>query len=501
MQDMEDTCIQKELLSGSLQRVKARFPTMEFPICTKQKKLERCRHMINFLLKQKKNYNMRPSNYSTLLHFAAMNRVNESFNLILEDSSINVNAFIPRTKTTLLHVVNMEGTYEMAKTLLERGANVNVVDAFNFTPLHYACSNVKINFSIGSMSTESSFDSSALIKDPKVVQLLLEYGSALEIETISQRETPLLLSCQSGYLEIFKLLLQHGADFYAVDRFGQNVLHKAVQSAHPGLIKIILDKGFDSNHKNSLGRSPIHEYYSSKGTPEVLDLLIKFGADINSRDYCENTPLHTACTRDFVNSVLYKYFLKRNPDINALNKSGETPLSVAVQMRDLSDDDLRVEVLENLCEHIAKLKAADKYICKENMFLVKNHPEIKEIYKKFEVELNKMKEEQVSSLSHFCYFYILKVSPRKLVAFVRNKKIMKKLASQKYKEMFPLYSNSLTESINVAISRRNFTATCASRLCKHIKRNLPPLIVDQVFSHLSEKDLKNFEEAFINVRQ
>lgn len=498
---MADTRIQKELLSGKLHRVKARFPTMEFPIYTKENKLNKCRHMINFLLEQKKNYNIRPSNYSTLLHFAAMNRVNESFNLILEDSNINVNAFIPRTKTTLLHVVSMEGTHEMAKALLERGANVNAVDAFNFTPLHYACSNVKINFSISSMSTESSLDSSALLKDPKVVQLLLEHGSALEIETISQRETPLLLSCLSGYLEIFELLLQYGADFNATDRFGQNVLHKAVQSAYPGLIKIILDMGFDSNHKDSLGRSSIHEYYSSKGIPEVLDLLIKFGADINSRDYCENTPLHTACTKDFVNSVLYKYFLKRNPDINALNKSEETPLSVAVQMRDLSDDDFRVEVLENLCEHLAKLKAADKYICKENMVLVKNHPEIKEIYKKFELELNKMKEEQISSSSHFCYFYILKASPQKLVAFARNEKIMKKLASEKYKEMFPLYSNSLTESIKVAISRRNCTETCASRLCKYIKLNLPHLIVDYVFSYLSEEDLKNFEEAFINFRQ
>ena len=470
-------------------------------------KFKRCRFLVNFLLEQKINVNINSTNYPTLLHFTVVNGDKESFNFLLENSDFSVNAVIPSTGTTLLHTVAMVGIPEMAKSLLERGANVNALSRLNLIPLHFACSNYMSDFRVGIISPRSYSSSSK--KDAVIVKLLFDHGSNLEVEGGTYGETPLQFSCHgSGFLEAFEFLLQKGANIHVNDRFGENVLHKAVRSHHLGLIKIILDQDFDSKCKDTQGNSPIHKYFSPGLQLEddysaVLDILVKHGADVNSRNYRHNTPLHEGCVTTYCEYSLFKYFLKRNPDINALNKSGETPLNVALQVADLypgvSSKRFMISRLEYLCGYIAKLEATDQYICQENLDLVKSDLRIKKLYQKFELEISKMKEVPINSSSDFCYFYILKASLQKLIVLLQNEAIMKSLASENYKEMFPLYASSLTDSIEEAIITRDLTQTCTFRLRKHVKRNLSHLIVDNIFWYLNTEDLKNFKEAFLNV--
>ncbi|XP_068698924.1 GA-binding protein subunit beta-1-like [Montipora foliosa] len=53
--------------------------------------------------------------------------------------------------------------------------------------------------------------------------------------------TPLHLACGYGQESIVKLLLEHGADVNAIDRFQFTPLHKAERRNHHSIVKLLLD--------------------------------------------------------------------------------------------------------------------------------------------------------------------------------------------------------------------------------------------------------------------
>ena len=57
---------------------------------------------------------------------------------------------------------------------------------------------------------------------------------------------------------------------------------------------------------------------------DVINLLIKAGADINIADKSESTPLHYAALNN--NIGIMRRLIKAGADLNKMNDSGKTPL-------------------------------------------------------------------------------------------------------------------------------------------------------------------------------
>lgn len=91
------------------------------------------------------------------------------------------------------------------------------------------------------------------------------------------------------------------------------------------IFKLLLQFGADINAKGQLGRSPIHLAISNK---QMIDLLRQKGASISKQDDRGDTALHLALTNSPINlgsDSVIDALLPYTPDMNLANKTGFTP--------------------------------------------------------------------------------------------------------------------------------------------------------------------------------
>ncbi|MDR1748383.1 MAG: ankyrin repeat domain-containing protein, partial [Spirochaetaceae bacterium] len=221
---------------------------------------------------------------------------------------------------------------------LQRGASSQVKDASGATPLHEA---VRYGY-------------------PDIVRILLLAGADPNTKDVSGNTPLLLVIPHAARDEIFNLLLAGNADPNAKDIYGDTPLHIATMvGTDSTIITKLIAAGADSNERNKKGETPLAlaidrrwtaqvSYYISRGsdihaediggnTPlsralragmEILSIVIT-PETVSSRDSFGNTPLHVSVIRKAPPSLI-QFLLKNNTDVNARNRSGETPLYMAV---------------------------------------------------------------------------------------------------------------------------------------------------------------------------
>lgn len=81
------------------------------------------------------------------------------------------------------------------------------------------------------------------------------------------------------------------------------------------------------HEQDSAGRTPMHAA-AEKGSWAIIDLLLRYGADINAKDSIHWTPLHLATFHRQMR--IMELLIERQCDINAKNLDGWTPLQLAL---------------------------------------------------------------------------------------------------------------------------------------------------------------------------
>ncbi|MFN8578408.1 MAG: ankyrin repeat domain-containing protein [Candidatus Sericytochromatia bacterium] len=127
-----------------------------------------------------------------------------------------------------------------------------------------------------------------------LINTLLENGANVDLIGNSEGVSPLLLSFYIKNMEITELLLKYGADINIKNYINKNnnlsgntILIQAVRKRFDiKTINYILEKGADINLSNNNGETPLHTICmritktNSKQDIEILELLLKYGADI-----------------------------------------------------------------------------------------------------------------------------------------------------------------------------------------------------------------------------
>jgi ankyrin repeat protein len=171
---------------------------------------------------------------------------------------------------TALNAAFAQGEVEIARTLLQNGANINTLDG----------------------AGESSLHREIFGGHHAVVKLLLEHQADVNIQADETCETPLLLAARTGELEVSRLLLKHGADVTSRNYLGWSSLHLASYHGHLGIVEDLLVHGADVNAQNHLLWTPLH-VASYSGHLETVQMLVRHGATLD-KTIDQETPLHIA---------------------------------------------------------------------------------------------------------------------------------------------------------------------------------------------------------------
>lgn len=126
----------------------------------------------------------------------------------------------------------------------------------------------------------------------RAVILLVEAGASFNTVS-SVGGTPLSEAASLGYAEMVEFLLSRGAALRLPQQH-EPVLHEAVRSANPQVVKLILSAGAPIDELGELNETALHLAAESDDRLSVLEVLIEAGADLTIRATFEETALDVA---------------------------------------------------------------------------------------------------------------------------------------------------------------------------------------------------------------
>src|SRR5581483_10205499 len=118
---------------------------------------------------------------------------------------------------------------------------------------------------------------------------------------------------------------------------GDTPLHWPAHNNHVEIVTLLLDAGacIEADETNCYGGKPLH--WASEHAPEVVELLLKRGAAVNSRNVKADssllgmTPLIMNATQRDDCCRVTELLLAAGADINATDARGETALAHATE--------------------------------------------------------------------------------------------------------------------------------------------------------------------------
>ncbi len=225
-----------------------------------------------------------------------------------------------------LHIAALTGNVEMARLLLEAGAEVDGLDVDESTPLHVA----------------------ALRRQAGMVRFLLDRGA--DVNRRDRNGACALSFAATGRdTTIVRMMLQAGADLNYRAGNGATLLHLACSRGLWDLAERALAHEPDINVGDLNGTTPLH-YVATVNDSARVARVIAMGARVDAVDSSHTTPLEVAMFRNAHGAARALLAAGANP--NRPNHDGWSPLKLAVRAGDLP-------MLRQLLAHGADPRAPD----------------------------------------------------------------------------------------------------------------------------------------------
>ncbi len=234
---------------------------------------------------------------------------------------------------------------ESTKILLDRGAKLNVQNRRGETALMLSVSNTvtaKLLIDKGaSLDIQTIGGETALMyaagKHTDVVKLLLDKGANILIRQSTYKVSPNAMdyAARHGNIEAAKLILAKAISLGVKDEILYSAVHWAVISDQVEMVKYLLDQGASVEGNDDLGGfTPL----MNTSLFEMVDLLVKRGANVNAKNKFNYTPLHKAVF-NFIEDKrkekdcekILNLLIGKGANINAQDNNGNSPLMTAVQ--------------------------------------------------------------------------------------------------------------------------------------------------------------------------
>ncbi|KAJ4179680.1 hypothetical protein NW767_014571 [Fusarium falciforme] len=235
---------------------------------------------------------------------------------LLVEAGVDIHKRTSSGATPLHGAVTSPDSPLLTRLLLDAGADANVADNSGSTPLHR-------------------------VTDPETMQLLIEEGHA-NIDAVDEDgRTPLLCLLSTYHCRSIVKLLEYEPNCNIVDNKGDSALHISLKQRdmEPEIIQGLLKRGADPNLRNRQGRTPLLSLGNDIGlSSEIIDLLLKAGADIDARDRDGSTMLSNALSSSSGSSSqeYIQKLLDKGASLSVRDFKGRTLLHQAVECHDVS---------------------------------------------------------------------------------------------------------------------------------------------------------------------
>jgi ankyrin repeat protein len=238
----------------------------------------------------------------TPLHYAAFCGLHTIINFLASRRPQDVH-HQDSDNSTPLHLASRAGHIEVARSLVEHGADAKAQDNNGWTALHFSVQAGRVDLS----------------------RLLLEHGADATVY-YSDRTTLLHAVVPGGSVDLVRLLVEHGADVTAQDEDKWTPLHLSVRHRRMDLIYLLLEHGADVTAQGQDRSTPLHlavleDLAVREGSLDFTRLLVGHGADVTAKDEQGSTPLHLAVREGCVE--LARFLVEHGADATALGAISE----------------------------------------------------------------------------------------------------------------------------------------------------------------------------------
>ena len=120
----------------------------------------------------------------------------------------------------------------------------------------------------------------------EIAKRLIDRGADFDVQIsdeISDGKTALMLAAWQGHIETVKLLIDRGADLDIIDNYGMTALRRAANEGHTEIVKLLIDRGADLDIIDNYGMTALRRAIK-EGHTEIVKLLIDRGADFDITD-------------------------------------------------------------------------------------------------------------------------------------------------------------------------------------------------------------------------
>ena len=300
----------------------------------------------------------------------------------LIDLGANVNAQRTDDKVIPLILSADWNNFMAVYLLLNHGADANIAVANGYTPLHWAVMKgyqnlvklfLKKNALVNTQTADGNSPLHAAVSNGffDITKLLIKKGSNVNLQNKEGR-TPLFLGVKNKHEQLIKLLIENEADvsigykensterFYLVrvKERGRAAWHYVLVKKHLlGLFLKLTNRGslnvadFGDVLRSGQGKDPpegtgnklqkehesmfkeitdttlLHIASEIINEPEIIDLLVKSGANVNAQDAEGFTPLHMAAIHG--NLKIVKKLVDLDADVNIITTDGKNAAELA----------------------------------------------------------------------------------------------------------------------------------------------------------------------------
>ena len=234
--------------------------------------------------------------------------------------------------------------------LINQGLDVNKNNNNGHSLLFYAVAHKNLNF------TKDLSETAASIIEPSIIHYIHNIINILKSFIMN--------------LSIYKKFMEEGLNLNQEDKERNTLLIYALEARHYETIQYLFEHTANidviNNHIEIIKLLKFDKISFNKEIRKVLDLLIKYGLDINRKDNDDNTPLIYAI--NVKNEEIVSYFLNHQANIQAVNEKIIIIDSLIVNknVRNYyyshsdTDKEIKNNILKMLINHGLNVNSVDK---------------------------------------------------------------------------------------------------------------------------------------------